>query len=180
MLERMNFMLGFSPWILLAALAGNTLHSLKVAIIVSLFTVLLFGYKHLAKGFVLTWGTLLFFAFNLITVVFLENLWIASRMAILANAMLAVIAWASLIIGKPFTIQYAREHVSKEISQAPVFFHKNRVVTAVWGAVFLSSTATSLLRFYHHTPRTWIYRVITVIVIQLGITFTIWYPKRRM
>jgi len=179
MLERINFMLGFLPWILFASIAGNTMHSLRIAIVVCLVTVLVFGFRHLKKGFILTWGTLLFFIINLIMIVFLQDAWVARHIAVLANGSLAAIAWFSLLAGRPFTLQYAREHVPEELWKSPKFIHKNRVITAVWGSVFLFSTATSFIRVHYNAPRTWIYQVLAIIVIQGGIAFTIWYPKRE-
>jgi hypothetical protein len=69
------------------------------------------GYKQLAKGFVLTWGSLLFFGFNLVMVVLLGNLWVIKNLDILTKGTLATISCVSIFLGKPFVLQYAQETV---------------------------------------------------------------------
>ncbi len=172
-------MLGFLPWLLLAAIAGNTIHSMRAAVAVCLVSTLFFGYGHLKKGFVLTWCTAAFFLSMLVTVTILGNEWIYHRMNVIAHVWLTLAGLLSLAVGKPFTIQYAREHVTPEVAASELFRHRNVILTLLWTAVFLVSTVISIFRYYHHVERRWIYNVITAVVIQVGITFTIWYRKRR-
>ncbi len=51
----------FAPFIVFALLAGNSLNSVKIAIVVSLAVTILLGYKDLRAGFILSWATLGFF-----------------------------------------------------------------------------------------------------------------------
>ena len=51
------------------------------------------GYKQLAKGFILTWGSLLFFGVLLVLVVLWRNLWVINNLDILSQGTLAAITW---------------------------------------------------------------------------------------
>lgn len=53
----------------------------------------------------------------------------------IAAGLLALIAFASLV-GVPFTEQYAREEVPRELWSSPTFKSVNRRLTVMWGAVF--------------------------------------------
>ena len=108
MKEVLVFLLGFSPWILFGILAGSSLLRLDIAIVACLVLSLLVGFKQLKKGFLVAWGTLIFFVFALVSVVFMKNVWVAEHLDILVSITLAGIAWMSLAIKKPFALQYAR------------------------------------------------------------------------
>ena len=109
MKQLFSILLGFLPWIAFGVIAGPSLWRLNAAIIVALALVPIMGYKQLAKGFILTWGTLLFFGVNLVMVVLLRNLWVINNLDILSQGSLAAIAWFSIFLGKPFVLDYARE-----------------------------------------------------------------------
>jgi len=114
-------LLGFMPWIVFAAVSGPSLFRLNAAIIAALILVLCMGFKQLAKGFVLTWGSLLFFGVILVMVVLFRNLWFIRNLEILSQGTLAAIAWLSICLGKPFVLQYALETVPPERQASPFF-----------------------------------------------------------
>ena len=76
MKEILSILLGFLPWIVSGAISGPSLFRLMQPSC-SPALVLIMGYKQLAKGFILTWGSLLFFGFNLVMVVLFGNLWVS-------------------------------------------------------------------------------------------------------
>ncbi len=119
MKQLISILLGFLPWIVFGVVAGPSLWRLNAAIIVALALVPLMGYKQLAKGFILTWGSLLFFGANLVMVVLLRNLWVINNLDILSQGTLAAIAWFSIFLGKPFVLDYARETVPPERQASP-------------------------------------------------------------
>ena len=119
MKQLFSILLGFLPWIVFGVISGPSLWRLNAAIIVALALVLVMGYKQLAKGFILTWGSLLFFGVLLVMVVLWRNLWVINNLDILAQGTLAVIAWLSIFLGKPFVLQYARETVPPERQASP-------------------------------------------------------------
>ena len=55
--------------------------SLKIAIIISFITSLIFGFSDLKRGLILTWGTVIFFFICLILVNLLDNVRMARELA---------------------------------------------------------------------------------------------------
>ena len=177
MKEMISILLGFLPWIVFGVISGPSRWRLNAAIIVALALVPVMGYKQLAKGFILTWGSLLFFGVNLVMVVLFRNLWIIKNLDILAKGTLAAIAWLSIFIGKPFVLQYARETVPLERQASPVFYGTCRTLTVIWGLVFLIATGMSVAK----TSGWWAgglgYQAVSLGLIGLGLWLNHWYPQ---
>ena len=106
--ELINFLLGFMPWLLFLFFSGRTFASVERSIILGLLASLIFGFKELRRGFLLQWGTLIFFIFCVIAVDLIKSVWVAKSMGIISNGCLAGLIWGTIFVGKPFTLQYAR------------------------------------------------------------------------
>lgn len=167
---------GFLPWIVFAIIPCNNMTQLSYAVVVCLLLELVGDYKQLLKGFILSWGTLIFFAFNVIFVTWLKSIWIATHMGIFANTALVVIAWFSLLIGKPFTIQYAKEKTPKERWTSSIFIRINKIMTIFWGCVFIFNTGVNVLRVYYTGVPNWVYSGVLIFSIFVGMTFVMWFP----
>ena len=177
MKEICSILLGFLPWIVFGVVSGPTMWRLNAAIIVALALVLVMGYKQLAKGFILTWGSLLFFGVNLVMVVLCRNLWVINNLDILSHGTLAAIAWLSIFIGKPFVLQYARETVPPERQAAPVFYRTCRTLAVIWGVVFLIATGMSVANTYGWWAGGMGYQAVSLGLIGLGLWLNHWYPQ---
>ena len=177
MKEIFSILLGFLPWIVFGVVSGPSLWRLNAAIIVALALVLVMGYKQLAKGFILTWGSLLFFGVNLVMVVLCRNLWVINNLDILAKGTLAAIAWLSIFLGKPFVLQYARETVPPERQASPVFYRTCRTLTVIWGVVFLIATGMSVAKTYGWWAGGMGYQAVSLGLIGLGLGLNHWYPQ---
>jgi hypothetical protein len=177
MKEIFSILLGFLPWIVFGVIAGPSLWRLNAAIIVALALVPVMGYKQLAKGFILTWGSLLFFGVNLVMVVLCRNLWVITNLDVLAKGTLAAIAWVSIFMGKPFVLQYARETVPLERHASPVFYRTCRTLAMIWGVVFLLATGMSLAKTYGWWAGGLSYQTVSLGLIGLGLWLNHWYPQ---
>jgi carotenoid cleavage dioxygenase len=177
MKEIISMLLGFLPWIVFAVISGQSLWRLNAAIIVALALVLVMGYKQLAKGFILTWGSLLFFGVNLVMVVLFRNLWVIKNLDVLAHGTLAAIAWSSIFIGKPFVLQYARETVPPERQASPFFYRTCRTLAVIWGVVFLIATGMSVAKTYGWWADGIGYQAVSLGLIGLGLWLNHWYPQ---
>ena len=49
----------------------------------------------------------------------------------------ACVTWISILVGAPFTVQYARESVPPEHWSSPDFVQSNRIISTVWGVAFV-------------------------------------------
>jgi len=177
MKEIFSILLGFLPWIVFAIISGPSLWRLNAAIIVALALVPVIGYKQLAQGFILTWGSLLFFGVNLVMVVLLRNLWVIDNLDILSHGTLAAIAWLSIFLGKPFVLQYARQTVPPERQASPVFYRTCRTLAAIWGVVFLITTGMSAAKTYGWWAGGTSYQVVSLGLIGSGLWLNHWYPQ---
>jgi len=177
MKEIFSILLGFLPWIVFGVISGPSLWRLNAAIILALALVLVMGYKQLAKGFILTWGSLLFFGVNLVMVVLLRNLWVINNLDILSHGTLAAIAWLSIFMGKPFVLQYARETVPPERQASPVFYRTCRTLAVIWGVVFLIATGMSVAKTYGWWAGGMGYQAVSLGLIGLGLWLNHWYPQ---
>ena len=177
MKEILSILLGFLPWIVFGAISGPSLFWLKAAIIAALALVLVVGYRQLAKGFILTWGSLLFFGFNLVMVVLFENLWVINNLDILTNGTLAAIACLSVFLGKPFVLQYARETVPPERQASPVFYRICWTLSLIWMVVFLIATGMSVAKTYGWREGGMGYQAVSLGLIGLGLWLNHWYPQ---
>jgi len=177
MKQLFSILLGFLPWIVFGVISGPSRWRLNAAIIAALALVLVMGYKQLAKGFILTWGSLLFFGVNLVMVVLCRNLWVIKNLDILSHGALAAIAWLSIFIGKPFVLQYARETVPPERQASPVFYRTCRTLAMIWGVVFLIATGMSVAKTYGWWAGGLGYQAVSLGLIGLGLGLNHWYPQ---
>jgi len=173
-------MLGFLPWMLFLFLSGNTMSSLKIAIVISLVASFTLGYGDLKQGFILQWGTCIFFLICLIIVDFLNNLWIAKEMDLLSNFALAAIMWLSVLIGKPFALQYARRGLPKERWNDKNFIRGCYFITLVWACLMTLAVLISILKRTTWLPfPNGVYFDITILNIIIGLTFTTIFKRKK-
>ncbi len=86
----------------------------------------------------------------------------------LLHGSLAALAWISLAAGHPFTVDFARDGWSPGLWEDRRFLAVNRLITGVWGAVFLLALATSALAL----PRApWL------AAMALAVVLSVWGPK---
>ncbi len=69
--------------------------------------------------------------------------WSVFEIRVAVDLGLIAIAGGSLLIGRPFTLQYAREQVPPEQQRHPMFYVVNRNITAVWTLAFAIEAAAS-------------------------------------
>ena len=178
MKDMLKILLGFFPWILFGIMAGSSLARLELALAVALAATLALGFKQLRQGYFLTWGSLLFFLVSFILVAFLKNLWVIEHMGLLVQATLVAIAWGSIIAGRPFALQYARESVPEAYWQTPEFIHTGYFISIVWGIIFLIALGASLFKPYLDQLGSWLYYLLATGSMFLGIIFTQWYVHK--
>jgi len=178
--EAVKLIFGFMPWIVFLFISGHSFSSLEHSLLISLAICVLFGFQDLRRGFLLQWGTLLFFVASTILVNGFKIVWIAVHMGILANAYLAFIMWTTIFIGKPFPLQYARLGLPKELWYDENVIRGCRFIALVWGVLMLMATGVSLFKYTHHglLPE-WIYFDISVGIMIFGIAFTSIYKHMK-
>jgi tryptophan-rich sensory protein len=94
------------------------------------------------------------------------------------DAGLLVIVLVSMAVGRPFTLQYAREQVAPEFWHRPDFIRTNYVITAVWALAFAVMVIAELALLYvpDLPPRAGV--IVIVLALVGAVKFTGWYPER--
>ncbi len=175
-----SLVLGFAPWLLFLFLSGNSLSSLERAILISLVTCLALGYGELRKGFILTWGTLVFFSFCAITINLFHLVWVAMYMDLLSNSALTLVMWLTLLLGKPFVLQYARKGLPEEKWHEPSLIHGCRQMTIVWASLMSLSVVLSVVRRTSllNWPG-WAYFGLSLLIITSGLAYTTVFKRQK-
>lgn len=168
------------PWLLFLFLSGHTLASLERSIIICLIFSVLLGFKELRKGFILQWGTFLFFITCAITINLMNLMFLAKSMGIISNGFLACIIWVTILIGKPFTLQYARADFPKERWNDPALIYSCRFIAIIWGLLVTLSTLAAILRVLNPALYPdWVYFDISIAIILGGSIFTTLYKEHK-
>jgi len=104
--------------------------------------------------------------------------WLERYAGELSNVAIFVIALLSVLVRRPFTLQYARETVPRDQWEAPLFLHINYVITWVWVAAFAVMAASGLVADgpLNDPGNVWLGWVIPIGAIVLAVRFTDWYP----
>jgi len=173
-------LLGFVPWMIFLFFSGHTLTSLERAIIVSLFASLVFGFGELRRGYILQWGTLFFFCFCFVLVNLFKVVWVANNMDLLANTALAGTMWLTILVGKPFALQYAKRDVPEERWNDPKFIQGCRLITMVWACLMSLAAGLSVLRRSSmiNLPG-WVFFDASLCIIIAGLTFTMLFKRQK-
>jgi len=178
--ELLKFLSGFVPWILFLFLSGHALASLERSVIICLLASIIFGFRELRKGFILQWGTLFFFTGCAIALNLMNIMFVAKNMGIISSGFLASLIWLTIIIGKPFTLQYARADLPRERWDDPKIMRSCRFVAIIWALLLTLSTSISYFKTLKPTLYPdWVYFDISIGIILTGIIFTTLYKKHK-
>jgi len=175
-----GLVLGFLPWLIFLFLSGSTLASLERAIIISLITCVILGFGDLKRGFILQWGTLLFFSMCVITINLFHIVWVAMYMDLLSNSALAFVMWFTLVLGKPFVLQYARRDLPREQWNDPAMIQGCRLLTIVWASLMSLSVTLSIVRrtSLFNWPG-WVYFGLSLVIIISGLAYTTVFKRQK-
>lgn len=144
--------LGFLPWIILTLFDYSSL---------ALFFALFFCFKELQQKFLFAWGTLVF----LILYVFVEQFLPISNYKIsIESSALILISLSSLLIKRPFTIDYARLFTPQMAWHSPIFININHILTYCWIFLFLIMTLSNS-------------SLVSLVIFGLGFVFCLFFPN---
>jgi hypothetical protein len=175
----MQILLAFAPFLVFAVadrLFGSG-PALAAAAVVALLLLLrdILASKRTVKIFDVG-TTILFCGLSLYSFI-ARPVWSVIVVRLYVDCGLLLIVLASILLGKPFTLQYAREQVAPEFWDSPVFRKTNFVISWVWAAAFaiMVLTELALLSMPNAPKRGGI--LIIVLALVGAIKFTGWYPQ---
>ena len=103
--------------------------------------------------------------------------WTVATVRLAVDGGLLGIALVSLAIGRPFTLQYARERVPEQFWGLPVFLATNRIITGVWAATFAIHVAADAAAEYVPAIPIWLDVVVSVAAFGGAVWFSRRYPE---
>ena len=90
-----------------------------------------------------------------------------------------VISLGSMLVRRPFTLQYAIESVPAETAAMPGFLTANYIITGAWTAALLLMMAANIVLLYFPGLPVWLGLAVAFAARNSAIYFTKWYPEYR-
>ncbi|MER5323725.1 hypothetical protein [Streptosporangium roseum] len=175
---------GMAPWIIFSVLVGPGRFELSVVLALAVSVLLIVANRVVRRGAslkLLEVADVVFFA-ALAAVGLAASAdtrrWLETYAGEVSNIALVLIAFGSMALRTPFTLQYAREQVDRAHWHSPDFLRTNYVVTGVWGLAFLVAAVAGgygdlVLRDPDNLWTGWIIQIAAIIA---AVRFTAWYP----
>ncbi|MCX5084181.1 hypothetical protein [Streptomyces sp. NBC_00401] len=175
-----NLLFAFAPWIIFDVVASPS--TWEYAALAALVAAVVLNLPDLRRGSfkVLEVTGILFFGVMALLALFLDRqdmLWLETYAQVLSSSVIGVVALGSLAF-VPFTEQYARETTPQEVWGTPLFRHVNRVLTLVWGGVFVATAVLGLVALHTTSGADWFNWIIPVVLLILAVRFTESYPDQ--
>jgi hypothetical protein len=101
----------------------------------------------------------------------------AVRLAV--DAGMLTISLGSMLLRRPFTLQYAVEAVPPEIAAMPGFLRASYLITGAWTAAMLLMLASNVAMLYVPGLPFWTGLAIAFAARNSALYFTKWYPEYR-
>jgi hypothetical protein len=172
----LKLVFSFAPWIAFLIIAKGTLLRLEIGLVVALALTILMAVLRLHRGTIM-WVGLVFFGAATVAVLGFHNLWTMKHLGVLANGALAVGSWTTLLIGRPFSLDYARQNTDPALWNQPVFIRTNVRITAIWAAVFTFNTALAWILMEDVLLPQWACHTLSYAALIGAAAFTSWYPR---
>jgi hypothetical protein len=176
----MGILLAFAPFIAFAVLDQITRPAVALGAAAAISAALIL--RDLAvsgRGAkILEIGTFILFAGLAIGTALAGAHWSVIFIRLCVDAGLLAIVLASMALGRPFTLQYAREQVAPELWTRPEFIRTNYVITGAWALAFLVMVLAELALLYipGMRPRAGVAAII--LALAGAVLFTNRYPER--
>lgn len=175
----MNYLRGFVPWLVFAGVSAagwqwGALAGLAVAVallIADRAAGLSLDYR------VLEYGTIVFFAALTALAFARPDSGLKMYGSALSMGWLALIAWVSIAVRRPFTMGIARRMAPPEVWHTPLFRRINVVLTAAWALSFTLTAIAQAAASVYEWPAV-VSILIQVAGFVLPVRFTAAYPER--
>jgi hypothetical protein len=105
--------------------------------------------------------------------------WSAAAVKLAVDSGMFMISLGSMLIRRPFTLQYAVEAVPAETAAMPGFLRANYVITGAWTAATLLMMAANVAMIYVPGLPLWSSLAIVFAARNSALYFTRWYPEYR-
>ncbi|WCD84417.1 hypothetical protein KPP03845_100740 [Streptomyces xanthophaeus] len=175
---------GMAPWIIFSVMVGPGRFELAVGLALVTTLLLVIGGRALHRGSswkILELSDLVFFAVLAVIGAVVgagTHRWLETYAGEVSNIALVLIAFGSMAVGIPFTLQYAREQVDSRFWHTPAFLRTNYLITGAWGLAFLVAALAGAYGdlVLRDPDNLWTGWIIQIGAILAAVRFTNWYP----
>ncbi len=176
----MNILLGLAPFIAFFVLARSigAAAGLWAAAAVAGALLLRARLRGQTEVKVLEAGATVLFVGLAIVASFVRPGWSVFEVRVFVDLGLVAITLGSILIGRPFTLQYAREQVPPERWTHPLFLAANRRISAVWTFAFVVETVCSALVAWAPGVPATLPLFANGLALLAAVIFTAEYPRR--
>ena len=108
-----------------------------------------------------------------------QPMWSTSAVKLAVDTGIFLISLGSMLIRRPFTLQYAVEAVAAETAAMPGFLRANDIITGAWTAAALLMMAANVAMLYVPGLPLWSSLAIAFAARNSALYFTRWYPEYR-
>ena len=120
-------------------------------------------------------GIVSLFFIGTINVYIVGNSWLIQYFSFCMSLFFVAAAGISLLIGRPFTLQYAKLEMDSKVWDHPLFLRINQIMTGGLGIIFLGVFLVNLYRYFH--PGILNGGLVWIIAILLKIVFVNRFPN---
>jgi hypothetical protein len=176
MLAFAKLLVSFAPWLAFLFIAHDSLWRVEVGLVVALVLSVVMGVLRLHRGIIL-WVGLAFFSATTVAVIVFDDTWTLKHLGVLANGALATGAWLTILAGKPFTLDYAKEHVDPSLWNDPQFVRSNTIITSLWAATFTINAGLAFIKMERMGPSDLACEIASYGLLVGTAVFTVWFPS---
>jgi uncharacterized membrane protein len=175
----MSILIGLSPFLAFFVLMrlASPATGLAGALVVSALLCLRMRLRRESVK-ILEVGSLVLFGLLTAYTLLVAPRWTVATVRLAVDGGLLTIVLISLAIGRPFTLQYARERVPEQFWASPIFMAVNRAITGVWAASFAVLVAADAAAEYRPAIPLWVDVAASVAAFLGALWFTRWYPAK--
>ena len=172
----MKILISFLPWILYGIISDS---SYFYAIIAAFVATLVISIPNIIKKNIkiLDIGTFVYFLFMFIVAITPDLVELEHWTFVLSSMALFSISFISIIIRKPFTIQYAKETVDEKYWETPGFIRTNYIISGVWTLGFALTALCAFISLEWLEYKTIFSTYIPTAITFINIMFTKKYPE---
>lgn len=172
----MGILLGFAPFIIFALLTSISVNLALWVALAAAFSIAIRDFAHTRLLRVLDVGSTVLFGFLALYAGFIQPSLSIQAVRLAVDGGLLAIAVSSLLIGNPFTLEYAREQVPEEHWRAPQFVRTNYIITGVWTTAFAAMAAADAAATFNKRFPLTLDVAAGLAALTLAVAFTARYP----
>ena len=175
----MTILLAFAPFVIFAVI--NRIAGPFAGLIAgAVAALLLLARDWLTAGRslkILDIGSTIVFAALVVYSFLAKPTWSVVGVRLCVDAGLLLIVLVSLAVGRPFTLQYAREQVRPELWDTADFKRTNYVITGVWALAFAAMVIAEFVLLYVPAAPDRVGVLVIILALVGAVKFTGWYPE---